>query len=122
MPPNNGTLGGRLCKMLDQQIAGTLCTIPCVSAFHSAAFIVCPGLHDELGMGDNLDLPERECARTPMQWSTEPHAGFTEGAKPSEAVSSTSLVSRWAVGPSVCETPTNAKPPNISAGACFKRF
>ncbi len=34
---------------------------------------------DELGMGDNLDLPERNCARTPMQWSTEPHAGFTEG-------------------------------------------
>ena len=37
---------------------------------------------DELGMGDNLDLPERNCARTPMQWSTEPHAGFTEGDKP----------------------------------------
>ena len=37
---------------------------------------------DELGMGDDLDLPERECARTPMQWSTEPHAGFTEGDKP----------------------------------------
>ncbi len=37
---------------------------------------------DELGMGDNLDLPERACARTPMQWSTEPHAGFTEGDKP----------------------------------------
>ena len=33
---------------------------------------------DELGMGDDLDLPERNCARTPMQWSTEPHAGFTE--------------------------------------------
>ena len=29
---------------------------------------------DEIGMGDNLDLPERNCARTPMQWSTEPHA------------------------------------------------
>jgi maltose alpha-D-glucosyltransferase / alpha-amylase len=25
---------------------------------------------DELGMGDNLNLPERVCARTPMQWST----------------------------------------------------
>jgi maltose alpha-D-glucosyltransferase/alpha-amylase len=37
---------------------------------------------DELGMGDDLDLPERNCARTPMQWSTEPHAGFTEGDKP----------------------------------------
>jgi len=37
---------------------------------------------DELGMGDNLDLPERNCARTPMQWSTEPQAGFTKSDKP----------------------------------------
>ena len=37
---------------------------------------------DELGMGDDLSLPERNCARTPMQWSTEPHAGFTKSAKP----------------------------------------
>jgi maltose alpha-D-glucosyltransferase / alpha-amylase len=41
---------------------------------------------DEIGMGDNLDLPERNCARTPMQWSTEPHAGFTEGEKPCSPV------------------------------------
>jgi maltose alpha-D-glucosyltransferase/alpha-amylase len=37
---------------------------------------------DEIGMGDNLKLPERNCARTPMQWSTEPHAGFTKSDKP----------------------------------------
>jgi maltose alpha-D-glucosyltransferase / alpha-amylase len=37
---------------------------------------------DEIGMGDDLDLPERNCARTPMQWSTEPHAGFTESERP----------------------------------------
>jgi maltose alpha-D-glucosyltransferase/alpha-amylase len=37
---------------------------------------------DEIGMGDNLELPERNCARTPMQWSTEPHAGFTESDRP----------------------------------------
>jgi maltose alpha-D-glucosyltransferase/alpha-amylase len=36
---------------------------------------------DELGMGDDLELEERECARTPMQWSTEPHAGFTRAKK-----------------------------------------
>jgi maltose alpha-D-glucosyltransferase/alpha-amylase len=41
---------------------------------------------DEIGMGDNLDLPERNCARTPMQWSTEPHAGFTESEKPCSPV------------------------------------
>jgi maltose alpha-D-glucosyltransferase / alpha-amylase len=37
---------------------------------------------DELGMGDDLKLPERNCARTPMQWSNEPHAGFTKSDKP----------------------------------------
>jgi maltose alpha-D-glucosyltransferase/alpha-amylase len=36
---------------------------------------------DELGMGDDLRLPERNCARTPMQWSTEPHAGFSRADK-----------------------------------------
>ena len=37
---------------------------------------------DELGMGDDLSLPERNAARTPMQWSTEPNAGFTRAKKP----------------------------------------
>jgi maltose alpha-D-glucosyltransferase/alpha-amylase len=37
---------------------------------------------DEIGMGDDLRLAERNCARTPMQWSTEPNAGFTTNAKP----------------------------------------
>jgi maltose alpha-D-glucosyltransferase/alpha-amylase len=37
---------------------------------------------DELGMGDDLSLPERACVRTPMQWSGEPNAGFTKSKKP----------------------------------------
>jgi maltose alpha-D-glucosyltransferase/alpha-amylase len=37
---------------------------------------------DEIGMGDDLSLPERNCARTPMQWSTEPNAGFTKADTP----------------------------------------
>jgi maltose alpha-D-glucosyltransferase / alpha-amylase len=37
---------------------------------------------DEIGMGENLRLPERNCARTPMQWSTEPNAGFTKSDRP----------------------------------------
>jgi maltose alpha-D-glucosyltransferase / alpha-amylase len=41
---------------------------------------------DEIGMGDNLALSERNCARTPMQWSTEPHAGFTESDRPTSPV------------------------------------
>jgi maltose alpha-D-glucosyltransferase/alpha-amylase len=41
---------------------------------------------DELGMGDNLDLPERNCARTPMQWSEEPNGGFTQHPRPKNRV------------------------------------
>ena len=37
---------------------------------------------DEIGMGDDLRLSERNCARTPMQWSNEPHGGFTKSEKP----------------------------------------
>ena len=37
---------------------------------------------DELGMGDDLSQKERDCARTPMQWSDEPHGGFTKHDKP----------------------------------------
>jgi len=36
---------------------------------------------DEIAMGDDLSLPERNCARTPMQWSTEPNGGFSEAKK-----------------------------------------
>lgn len=32
---------------------------------------------DEIGMGDNIWLPDRNGVRTPMQWTDEPHAGFS---------------------------------------------
>jgi maltose alpha-D-glucosyltransferase / alpha-amylase len=32
---------------------------------------------DEIGMGDDLSLPERDAVRTPMQWSAESNAGFS---------------------------------------------
>ena len=32
---------------------------------------------DEIGIGDDLFLPEREAARTPMQWSGEEQGGFS---------------------------------------------
>ncbi|WP_240643993.1 alpha-amylase family protein [Antribacter gilvus] len=32
---------------------------------------------DEIGMGDDLDRPEREAGRTPMQWTSGPNAGFS---------------------------------------------
>ncbi|HUG60891.1 MAG TPA: alpha-amylase family protein [Methylomirabilota bacterium] len=41
---------------------------------------------DEIGMGDDLTLPERDSVRTPMQWSDEPQGGFTKSEKPVEPV------------------------------------
>jgi maltose alpha-D-glucosyltransferase/alpha-amylase len=37
---------------------------------------------DEIAMGDDLRLPERTCARTPMQWSAEPNSGFSTSQRP----------------------------------------
>jgi maltose alpha-D-glucosyltransferase / alpha-amylase len=36
---------------------------------------------DELGMGDDLTLPEREAVRTPMQWAHERNGGFSTADK-----------------------------------------
>ena len=36
---------------------------------------------DEIGMGDNLELKERNSVRTPMQWSDAPQAGFSKADK-----------------------------------------
>jgi len=36
---------------------------------------------DEIAMGDDLDLPERYCARTPMQWANEKNGGFSTAEK-----------------------------------------
>jgi maltose alpha-D-glucosyltransferase/alpha-amylase len=36
---------------------------------------------DEIGMGDNIWLPDRNGLRTPMQWDDGPNAGFSSAAK-----------------------------------------
>src|SRR4029079_14407767 len=36
---------------------------------------------EEIGMGENLRLRERNAIRTPMQWSAAPNGGFSTAAK-----------------------------------------
>jgi maltose alpha-D-glucosyltransferase / alpha-amylase len=36
---------------------------------------------DEIGMGEDLSLPERNAVRTPMQWSDAPNGGFSDTAR-----------------------------------------
>jgi maltose alpha-D-glucosyltransferase/alpha-amylase len=33
---------------------------------------------DEIGMGDNIWLPDRDSSRTPMQWTPDRNAGFSD--------------------------------------------
>ncbi len=37
---------------------------------------------DEIGMGDDLSLPDRKSVRTPMQWTADDNGGFTRAKKP----------------------------------------
>jgi glycosidase len=37
---------------------------------------------EEIGMHENLEIPGRMSVRSPMQWSSEPHRGFTADAEP----------------------------------------
>ncbi|EAR49792.1 putative trehalose synthase protein [Oceanicola granulosus HTCC2516] len=56
---------------------------------------------DEIGMGEDLDLPERDPVRTPMQWSDEPHGGFSDAAE--------------TVRPAVAEGPLGYHETNVTA-------
>ena len=53
---------------------------------------------DEIGMGDNIYLGDRNGVRTPMQWNAERNAGFSLPTRNSSACRSSSIrstVSSW---------------------------
>ena len=51
---------------------------------------------EEIGMGENLDLPDRTAIRTPMQWSDEPNGGFST-AEPDRLVAPVNGTGRFGV-------------------------
>jgi maltose alpha-D-glucosyltransferase/alpha-amylase len=64
----------RLAPMLENDprrldlVYSLLCTLPGTPVLRYG---------EEIGMGDDLSLPERDAIRTPMQWSEEPNGGFS---------------------------------------------
>jgi maltose alpha-D-glucosyltransferase/alpha-amylase len=61
---------------------------------------------DEIGMGDNIELEDREGVRTPMQWSLDPCAGFSQA--PPDALSS----------PVIDDEPCGYRQVNVAAQRC----
>jgi len=64
-----------------RRLAPMLGSLPLIELAYSLLFAL-PGTPvlrygDEIGMGDDLRLPEREAVRTPMHWSEDPQAGFS---------------------------------------------
>jgi maltose alpha-D-glucosyltransferase/alpha-amylase len=64
----------RIAPMLDGQQLRLRMAMSLLFA-HSGTPMLVYG--DEIGMGDNLSLPERVAVHLPMQWSSEEHGGFT---------------------------------------------
>ncbi len=68
-----------------RRLAPMLRNLPQIKLAYSLLFSL-PGTPvmrygDEIGMGDDLDLKEREAVRTPMQWSNDAQAGFSASKK-----------------------------------------
>ncbi len=65
----------RLAPLLDGDRRKILLAHALLFAFPGTPFLY---YGDEIGMGDNISLPDRDGVRTPMQWTPEPpNAGFT---------------------------------------------
>ncbi len=70
----NTGIGRRLAPLLDNQR-------PLMELFHALLFSM-PGspilyYGDEIGMGENIHLGDRDGVRTPMQWTPDRNAGFS---------------------------------------------
>ncbi len=70
----NGGVRRRLAPMLDGEDGNVVLMTALILSLPGAPFLY---YGDEIGMGDRLDLPDRDGVRTPMQWTGEANAGFS---------------------------------------------
>ncbi len=70
----------RLAPLLDNDLRKILLANALLYSLPGAPIIY---YGDEIGMGDNIWLPDRNGVRTPMQWDSNANAGFSE-ARPDE--------------------------------------
>jgi maltose alpha-D-glucosyltransferase/alpha-amylase len=64
----------RLPSLLHNDRRRLLCVLSFVMSLPGSPCLL---YGEEIGLGDQLDLPGRIAARVPMQWSPEPNAGFS---------------------------------------------
>jgi maltose alpha-D-glucosyltransferase/alpha-amylase len=64
----------RLGPLLDNSRAETELAHALLFALQGSPFLY---YGDEIGMGDNIWLPDRDSSRTPMQWTPDRNAGFS---------------------------------------------
>ncbi len=74
----------RLAPLLDNDMARIKVANSILLTFVGSPFLY---YGDEIGMGDNIWLDDRNGVRTPMQWNDGPHAGFTDANVPANRLS-----------------------------------
>ncbi len=70
----NGGVRRRLAPMLEGDDDSVAMMLALTMSLPGAMFLY---YGDEIGMGDRLDLPDRDGVRTPMQWDASATAGFS---------------------------------------------
>jgi maltose alpha-D-glucosyltransferase / alpha-amylase len=70
----NGGVRRRLTPLLGGDDTSVLLLHAVILGLPGAPFLY---YGDEIGMGDRLELPDRDGVRTPMQWNDGPNAGFS---------------------------------------------
>ncbi|MGC9467208.1 MAG: maltose alpha-D-glucosyltransferase [Anaerolineae bacterium] len=71
----------RLAPLLQNDMARIQCANSILLTFVGSPFLY---YGDEIGMGDNIWLEDRNGVRTPMQWNDQPNAGFTAEDVPAD--------------------------------------